>query len=130
MFAVQAAEFLFFDVEVEFYTAGGAVAVFFDENVGDVTAVGFGVIVVLSIDKCYDVGVLFDAVVDNNVIRDEVAWPGHGQVKYFLFSVRFYGDDAIPIYIACAQAREVFVVLGSNGQSKPTHSLSADVLFV
>jgi hypothetical protein len=50
-----------FRVEVQFDFTGWAVTMLRQDKVGDILALGFGVVVCLAVNKGYDVGVLLDA---------------------------------------------------------------------
>lgn len=47
-------------MEVELDFTGGAITVLGEDEVGDMLAVGVGIVIVLAIDKRDDIGVLFD----------------------------------------------------------------------
>ena len=82
--------------ETEMHRAHRSIAMFSDNDLGNVFLIRVLVVLVLAVDEDDDVGVLLDAVVDDDVTRDEVVQVFDGQIVDVCFAVGFGGNDLVP----------------------------------
>src|ERR671925_497560 len=93
-------EFCQFVAEDQFHAPHRSVAVLGDDDLRDVLFHVIFLILIRTVDEHHDVGVLLKAVMDNDIVGNEIMMSRYGKIINRFFTVRLNGDNAIPLDIA------------------------------